>query len=62
MDARRRHDDEIEAVNKFQKIRKPKNAIAFFRTTLAERQQSRQPSPSGAILRIGQDIGRSRIS
>ena len=58
MQPRRRHDDEIEAFNKFQKIGQTEDAIAFLGAMLAERKQSRQPSPSGAIRRISQNVGR----
>ena len=54
-----RHNNEIESLHVLQKIRKTKDAIAFFSTILAHREQASKPPPSGAILRIGQNVGRA---
>ena len=35
------------------------DAVALFRFQLAGRQQPRQPSPGGAVGRIGEDVGRA---
>src|SRR5262249_31863524 len=41
------------------KIVEIKSAGAFFGSQIAESQQAREPSPTGAIARIGKDIGRA---
>ena len=54
-----RHRDQFEPEGVCQQIIKIKSAGAFFGAQIAESQQTREPSPAGAIAWIGEDIGRA---
>ena len=54
-----RHRDQFEPEGVRQKVIEIKSAGAFFGAQIAESQQAREPAPTGAIARIGKDIGRA---
>ena len=54
-----RHCDQFEPEGVCQKIVEIKSTGAFFGAQIAQSQQAREPSPTGAIARIGKDIGRA---
>jgi hypothetical protein len=43
----------------FEQIVEPKDAIAFLGAKIAEREQAGEPTPGGAVARIGEDVGRA---
>ena len=59
VDARRRHDDEIEALRPVEQVGQVEDTIALLGAPLAEREEPRQSSPGGTVRRIGEDIGRA---
>jgi hypothetical protein len=52
-------NDQTEPCHLGQKIVAIEQAFALFGATLAEREESREPAPGGAVLRIGEDVGRT---
>ena len=59
LDTRRRQHDQVEALDIVQEIRQPQNTVALLGTTLAQSQETRQPAPGGAILRISENVRRA---
>ena len=43
----------------FKQIVDEENAFAFIGAAFADGEQPREPSPGGAVLRIGEDVGRA---
>jgi hypothetical protein len=54
-----RHHDEIEARDVLDEIINEQNAFGLVAAALAHCKQTRQAAPRGAVLRIGEDVGRA---